>query len=63
MKRINNLKLVSSQEIQSVILECKSKVWNHIEMSPSNQVNEQFISYMEETIKELNEVLEQRKVA
>ena len=63
MKRINNLKLVSSQEIQSVILECKSKVWNHIEMSPSNQVNEQFVSYMEETIKELSEVLEQRKVA
>ena len=63
MKKINNLKLVSSQEIKSVIMECKSKVWNHIEMSPSNQVNEQFVSYMEETIKELSEVLEQRKVA
>lgn len=59
----NNIRLISSQEIQSVILDCKRKVWNHIEMQPSNQVNEQFVSYMEETIKELNEVLEQRKVA
>lgn len=59
----NKLRLVPNQEIQSVIMDCKRKVWNHIEMSPSNQVNEQFISYMEDTIKELNEILEQRKVA
>jgi hypothetical protein len=59
----NNIRLISSQEIQSVILDCKRKVWNHIEMQPSNQVNEQFVSYMEETIKELSKVLDERKIA
>ena len=59
----NKIRLIPSQEIESVILDCKRKVWNHIEMQPSNQVNESFVSYMEDTIKELNKVLEQRKVA
>lgn len=60
---MKSLKLVPTNEIESVIIDCKRKMWNHIEMQPNNQVNEKFINYMQETIEELTEVLEERKVS
>lgn len=60
---MKSLKLVPTQEIESVISECKYKMWSHIEMKPEHQVNQKFISYMEETIEELQEVLNERKAS
>lgn len=58
-----HLKLVSNQEIKSVIQDCKWKVWQHVESKPEHQQNNQFIEFMENRIKELNQVLKERNAA
>jgi hypothetical protein len=63
MRHCKKIRLIPSDEIKTVIQDCKRKMWSHIEERQEHQVNQKFISYMEETIEELNEVLKARKVA
>jgi len=63
MNKIKSIKQVPSSEIQSVIGECKAKLYNHIEMRQEHQVNQTFVSYLERQIEELSKELKQRVAA
>ena len=60
---MKNLRNIPNVEIQSVIQDCKRKMWSHVEERQEYQINEKFIAYMEQTIEELTQVLKERRVA